>query len=142
MNRIRFGRTTRRPHCPDVVAMPANAWRSILELGRLAPTPHNTQWYRVRVVDGRTAHVCIDESIAIPFTDPNDQFRYTGLGVSPGTSRPPHAPSGSSCTRRLTTSTRPVRWWHASSGDDRRMRRSPCFFARARRVGWPTAMTR
>jgi hypothetical protein len=25
--------------------------------------------------------VCIDEAIAIPFTDPNDQFRYTGLGV-------------------------------------------------------------
>ena len=65
----------------DVVAMPANAWRSILELGRLAPTPHNTQWYFVRVVDSRTAHVCIDESIAIPFTDPNDQFRYVGLGV-------------------------------------------------------------
>jgi hypothetical protein len=61
--------------------MPANAWRSILELGRLAPTPHNTQWYFVRVADSRTAHVCIDESIAIPFTDPSDQFRYTGLGV-------------------------------------------------------------
>jgi hypothetical protein len=81
MNRIRVRRTTRRPHSPDVVAMPANAWRSILELGRLAPTPHNTQWYFVRVVESRTAHVCIDESIAIPFTDPNDQFRYTGLGV-------------------------------------------------------------
>jgi hypothetical protein len=65
----------------DVVAMPANAWRTILELGRLAPTPHNTQWYFVHVVDSRTAHVCIDESIAIPSTDPNDQFRYTGLGV-------------------------------------------------------------
>jgi len=65
----------------DVIAMPANAWRSILEFGRLAPTPHNTQWYFVHVVDSGTARVCIDESIAIPFTDPNDQFRYTGLGV-------------------------------------------------------------
>jgi hypothetical protein len=65
----------------DVIAMPANAWRSILELGRLAPTPHNTQWYFVHVVDSGTARVCVDESIAIPFTDPNDQFRYTGLGV-------------------------------------------------------------
>ena len=64
-----------------MVAMPANAWRTILEFGRLAPTPHNTQWYRVHVDDGRTAHVCIDESIAIPFTDPEDQFRYVGLGV-------------------------------------------------------------
>ena len=35
----------------------------------------------MRVIDSRTAHVCINESIAIPFTDPNDQFRYTGLGV-------------------------------------------------------------
>jgi hypothetical protein len=61
--------------------MPANTWRSILELGRLAPTPHNTQWYFVHAVDSGTARVCIDESIAIPFTDPNDQFRYTGLGV-------------------------------------------------------------
>ena len=65
----------------DVVAVPVDAWRTILELGRLAPTPHNTQWYRLHVVDGRTAHVCIDESIAIPFTDPHDQFRYVGLGV-------------------------------------------------------------
>jgi hypothetical protein len=56
-------------------------WLSILELGRLAPTPHNTQWYFVHPVDDRTAWVCIDPSIAIPFTDPNDQFRYVGLGV-------------------------------------------------------------
>ena len=65
----------------DVLVLPADGWRSILELGRLAPTPHNTQWYRLHVVDGRTAHVCIDESIAIPSTDPHDQFRYVGLGV-------------------------------------------------------------
>ena len=65
----------------DFAATPANAWPSILELGRLAPTPHNTQWYFVRVIDSQTARVCIDESIAIPFTDPNDQFRYMGLGV-------------------------------------------------------------
>jgi hypothetical protein len=81
MNRIQIRRTTRRPRSPHVVAMPANAWRSILELGRLAPTPHNTQWYLLRVVDSRTAPVCINESIAIPCTDPHDQFRYTGLGV-------------------------------------------------------------
>src|SRR5918998_2666025 len=65
----------------DVPVLPADGWRSILELGRLAPTPHNTQWYRLHVVDDRTAHVCIDESIAIPSTDPHDQFRYVGLGV-------------------------------------------------------------
>ena len=65
----------------DVAAQAANAWASILEVGRLAPTPHNTQWYFVRVIDSETARVCIDDSIAIPFTDPNDQFRYTGLGV-------------------------------------------------------------
>jgi len=65
----------------DVLVLPADGWRSILELGRLAPTPHNTQWYRLHVVDSRTAHVCIDESIAIPSTDPHDQFRYVGLGV-------------------------------------------------------------
>src|SRR3954463_2963243 len=81
MNRIRIRRTARRPHSSDVVAVPANAWRSILELGPLAPTPHNTQWYFLRVADSRTAHVCIDESIAIPFTDPRDQFRFRGLGV-------------------------------------------------------------
>jgi hypothetical protein len=28
MHRIRIRRTTRRPHSPDAVAMPANAWRS------------------------------------------------------------------------------------------------------------------
>jgi hypothetical protein len=65
----------------DNAATPTSAWRSILELGRLAPTPPNSQWYFVHVVDSETARVCIDESIAIPFTDPNDQFRYLGLGV-------------------------------------------------------------
>ena len=65
----------------EVGAVPPSAWRSIMELGRLAPTPHNTQWYFLRAVDSRTARVCIDESIAIPFTDPHDQFRYVGLGV-------------------------------------------------------------
>ena len=141
MNWIQIRRTTRRPHSPDVVAMPVNAWRSILELGRLAPTPHNTQWYLVRVVDSRTAHVCIDESIAIPFTDPNDQFRYTGLGGFTRHLETAARAAGFELHDVLTTSTRQVRWSHASSGDDRRMRRSPCFFARARRVGWPTVMT-
>jgi hypothetical protein len=81
MNQDQIRRTTQRQRSPAVLGMPATAWRSILEVGRLAPTPHNTQWYFVRVVDSGTAHVCIDESIAIPFTDPNDQFRYVGLGV-------------------------------------------------------------
>lgn len=65
----------------DLLPAATDAWRSILQLGRLAPTPHNTQWYFVRIIDSQTARVCIDPSIAIPFTDPNDQFRYTGLGV-------------------------------------------------------------
>ena len=65
----------------DLAATPSSVWPSILELGRPAPTPHNTQWYFVHVIDSQTARVCIDESIAIPFTDPNDQFRYVGLGV-------------------------------------------------------------
>jgi hypothetical protein len=65
----------------DFAAVAADVWPSILELGRLAPTPHNTQWYCVHLIDSQTARVCIDESIAIPFTDPNDQFRYAGLGV-------------------------------------------------------------
>jgi hypothetical protein len=65
----------------DIAATPASAWALILELARLAPTPHNTQWYFIRVLDGQSANVCIDETISIPFTDPNDQFRYLGLGV-------------------------------------------------------------
>ena len=88
----------------DFAATAANAWPSILELGRLAPTPHNTQWYFVRVIDSQTARVCIDDSIAIPFTDPNDQFRYTGLGVFARHSSSPPAPLGSSWRRRSTNS--------------------------------------
>lgn len=64
-----------------VTSVSDHDWGSILQLGRLAPTPHNTQWYFLHVVDSRTAWVCIDASIAIPFTDPHDQFRFVGLGV-------------------------------------------------------------
>jgi hypothetical protein len=74
---------TRHPDAATVGigAAPGSSWRSILELGRLAPTPHNTQWYFLRVIDSRTAQVCVDESMAIPRTDPNDRFRFAGLGV-------------------------------------------------------------
>src|SRR5436190_442142 len=56
-------------------------WSAILELGRYAPTPHNTQWYFIHPLNSTTAKVCIDETIKLPFTDPDDQFRFTGLGV-------------------------------------------------------------
>lgn len=56
-------------------------WLKILALGRYAPTPHNTQWYFVHPIDDTTAEVGIDSSIQLPYTDPDDQFRFTGLGV-------------------------------------------------------------
>lgn len=56
-------------------------WLTILELGRYAPTPHNTQWYFLHPINDKTAKVGIDSSIQLPFTDPADQFRFTGLGV-------------------------------------------------------------
>jgi hypothetical protein len=56
-------------------------WYSILEFGRYAPTPHNTQWYFLHPIDDTTAIVGIDASIQLPYTDPDDQFRFTGLGV-------------------------------------------------------------
>ena len=65
----------------DLTTMSDDDWLSILEFGRLAPTPHNTQWYFLHVIDSHTASVCIDASIEIPFTDPHDEFRYVGLGV-------------------------------------------------------------
>ena len=56
-------------------------WLAILEIGRYAPTPHNTQWYFLHPINDETAKVGIDSSIQLPFTDPADQFRFTGLGV-------------------------------------------------------------
>lgn len=56
-------------------------WSVILALGRYAPTPHNTQWYFIRPIDDTAAKVGIDNSIQLPYTDPYDQFRFTGLGV-------------------------------------------------------------
>lgn len=56
-------------------------WENILELGRYAPTPHNTQWYFLHALDEETAKIGIDNLIRLPHTDPDDQFRFTGLGV-------------------------------------------------------------
>ncbi len=56
-------------------------WLTILELGRYAPTPHNTQWYFLHPLDDTTAKIGIDTTIELPHTDPDDQFRFTGLGV-------------------------------------------------------------
>jgi hypothetical protein len=58
-----------------------SVWEKILKLGRLAPTPHNTQWYFIKPLDEQRALVGIDSNIRIPFTDPEDQFKFTGLGV-------------------------------------------------------------
>ncbi|HUQ85080.1 MAG TPA: hypothetical protein VM077_02045 [Candidatus Limnocylindrales bacterium] len=56
-------------------------WLEILKYGKYAPTPHNTQWYYLHVINQNKALVGIDSSISIPYTDPDDQFRFTGLGV-------------------------------------------------------------
>lgn len=58
-----------------------NNWLAILEFGLYAPTPHNTQWYFIHPLDATTAKVAIDSSIKLPYTDPDDQFCFTGLGV-------------------------------------------------------------
>jgi len=65
----------------DVMNAQVGVWQGIMETARWAPTPHNTQAYRLEVVSDGVAHIYADNRCLTPATDPDGQFLYVGLGV-------------------------------------------------------------
>ncbi|MBY0552582.1 MAG: hypothetical protein K2W95_35195 [Candidatus Obscuribacterales bacterium] len=56
-------------------------WTDIVDHARWAPTPHNTQHARFRLLDSRRAVLCYEPSRLLPVEDPRGQFMACGLGI-------------------------------------------------------------
>ena len=64
--------------------MPAQSldvWERISELARLAPTPHNTQPYRLRPVSEVEAEIVLLPSRLLPVEDRGNRYVYAALGI-------------------------------------------------------------
>ncbi len=57
-------------------------WTDIIDYARLAPTPHNTQHFRFKLVDAQQAVFCYEPSRLLPVEDPRNQFMTAGLGIA------------------------------------------------------------
>jgi hypothetical protein len=57
------------------------AWIDLLADARLAPSPHNTQPWRIRVVSDREAQLRYDPARLLPVTDPEGRFMVCALGI-------------------------------------------------------------
>lgn len=56
-------------------------WRDILDYARWAPSPHNTQHWKFRLVDERRATLLYDPSRLLPIEDGLGQFMASGFGI-------------------------------------------------------------
>src|SRR2546430_9040312 len=58
-----------------------NTWRDIAHLARLAPTPHNTQPFRIRPVDSRTAEIVALSERFLPEEDHGNLYVTSAFGI-------------------------------------------------------------
>jgi hypothetical protein len=56
-------------------------WTDLIELARWAPSPHNIQTWKVRLLSDRHAELLYDPARTLPATDPDGAFTKVGLGV-------------------------------------------------------------
>jgi hypothetical protein len=61
--------------------MSHDLWESISSLARYAPTPHNTQPFRIRPISSRSAHLVILEERMLPVEDPGNRYVMASFGV-------------------------------------------------------------
>lgn len=59
----------------------ADSWDRISELARLAPTPHNTQPYRLRPRGDDEAEIVLVPSRLLPVEDRGNRYVYAALGI-------------------------------------------------------------
>lgn len=58
-----------------------SSWREIADLARLAPTPHNTQPFRIRPVDSRTAEIVALGNRFLPEEDHGNRYVASAFGI-------------------------------------------------------------
>lgn len=56
-------------------------WREIAHLARLAPTPHNTQPFRIRPVDAHTAEIVALSERCLPQEDHGNRYVASAFGI-------------------------------------------------------------
>src|SRR5919198_3454871 len=56
-------------------------WNELIDLARWAPSPHNIQPWRMRIVSKSEAHILYDPARLLPETDPTGRFSVVGLGI-------------------------------------------------------------
>ncbi len=61
--------------------MRPEAWELVSELARFAPTPHNTQPFRLRPLDARTAEVVILRERMLPVEDTGNLYVLASFGI-------------------------------------------------------------
>ncbi len=67
------------PHHPNRLQM--SSWELIAELARLAPTPHNTQPFRIRPRDATTAEIVALTERFLPREDHGNRYVASAFGV-------------------------------------------------------------
>ena len=60
-------------------------WREIAQLARLAPTPHNTQPFRIRPIDAKTAEVVALGERFLPEEDHGNRYVASAFGIMAAT---------------------------------------------------------
>jgi hypothetical protein len=65
----------------DGGTMSRDIWESISSLARYAPTPHNTQPFRIRPLSSRSAHLVILEERMLPVEDAGNRYVMASFGI-------------------------------------------------------------
>src|SRR5437016_1507707 len=63
------------------IAMPSTPWDAIGALARFAPTPHNTQPYRIRPRDSTTAELVLLCERLLPHEDHGNAYVLAAFGT-------------------------------------------------------------
>jgi len=61
------------------------AWRQVAQLARLVPTPHNTQPFRIRPIDARTAEIVALGERFLPAEDDGNLYMASAFGIMAAT---------------------------------------------------------
>jgi nitroreductase len=64
-----------------VDALARDPWREILEVARRAPSPHNVQPWRVKLVSREDAELFIDGQRTLPKEDLTGSFLLSAMGM-------------------------------------------------------------
>ncbi|MCE9591255.1 MAG: hypothetical protein K8S99_12100 [Planctomycetes bacterium] len=61
--------------------MEFQTWREVLEYARWAPSPHNTQHWKFKLIDERRAVLFYDPARLLPIEDGAGRFMASGMGI-------------------------------------------------------------